>query len=504
MTIDASFKFRQWGITCITAIGCFLFGVTIVIVQGINNFNSEKQESLNKAVVEIENILDTSSLIIDQIMPLASEPCQNTKSKLVDLAIRYPEFQTVSLLVNSEVVCSTYNGLVHLSMLSNDSRKNELILMKSKVIEPGKIIGVIKKSKGKNAVSITLNGRSFFYILSLIDSDENFQIQAFNQWVGKEGVLHDGISRFNLISYSPKYNFNVHTYISFNTYVTELYQRYGWIILLLVMLSIVISRSVFLNVEKNSSVLIMKKAINKDHFVPYGQPIMNANGELAGLEILIRWNHKSLGVIYPDAFIPLAERSGLIIPMTRQLFTNTIHAFEKMPHALPKGFHIAINICAQHFEKSNQQSLIDSCREFLASPISQSSFLVLELTERGIIENYGEAREVFDSLHDMGVRMAVDDFGTGNASLSAINNLNFDYIKVDKSFIDLIGSDAVSAPLVDNIIDLARRLNLSLTAEGVENQVQVDYLKENGVDHLQGYFYGKPVPLDEFIQTYLK
>ena len=93
-------------------------------------------------------------------------------------------------------------------------------------------------------------------------------------------ILHDDISRFNLIAYSQKYNFNVHTYISFNTYVTELYQRYGWIILLLVGLSIVISRSVFLNVEKNSSVLIMKEGIDKNNFVPYGQPVMNANGEL--------------------------------------------------------------------------------------------------------------------------------------------------------------------------------------------------------------------------------
>lgn len=504
MIINASFKFRQWGVTCITAVGCFVFGMTIVIVQGINNFNSEKQDSLNKAVVAIDKILDTSSFIIDQIMPLATEPCPNTKSKLIDLAIQYPEFQTVSLLMNSEVVCSTYNGLVHSFPLNVSTHENQLILMRSKVIEPGKVIGVIKKSKGKNAVFITLNGSSFLSILSFIDSNENFQIQSFNQWMGKEGLLHDDISRFNLIAYSQKYNFNVHTYISFNTYVTELYQRYGWIILLLVGLSIVISRSVFLNVEKNSSVLIMKEGIDKNNFVPYGQPVMNANGELSGLEILIRWNHKSLGVVCPDEFIPLAERSGLIIPMTRQLFTSTIHAFEKMPHDLPKGFHISINICAQHFEKSNQQSLIDSCNEFLASPISQGTFLVLELTERGIIDNYGEARAVFDSLHSMGVQMAVDDFGTGNASLSAINNLNFDYIKVDKSFIDLIGSDAVSAPLVDNIIDLARRLNLSLTAEGVEDQVQVDYLKENGVDYLQGYFYGKPIPLDEFIRTYLK
>ena len=99
--------------------------------------------------------------------------------------------------------------------------------------------------------------------------------------------------------------------------------------------------------------------------------------------------------------------------------------------------------------------------------------------------------------------MAIDDFGTGHSTLSYIKNLNFDFIKIDKSFIDLIGSDAIAAPLVDNIIDLAKRLDLAIVAEGVETQEQLDYLRTHDVDYIQGYFYGRPMPLNEFITRYL-
>ncbi len=124
--------------------------------------------------------------------------------------------------------------------------------------------------------------------------------------------------------------------------------------------------------------------------------------------------------------------------------------------------------------------------------------LVLELTERDLIVADEVTDKLFAELHQLGVMIAIDDFGTGHSSLTYLQQFQVDVLKIDQSFVGMISTDALSSHIVENVIDLASRLDLQLVAEGVENQAQADYLKVRNVDYLQGYFYGRPVPMKEF------
>lgn len=241
------------------------------------------------------------------------------------------------------------------------------------------------------------------------------------------------------------------------------------------------------------------RALGANEFVPYFQPVVRGDTrEWAGCEVLMRWQHPKEGLVRPDLFIPLAEHSGLIVPMTRALLRQT--ATQLAPHAsrLRPGFHIGVNITARHCQ---DLALVEDCREFLAAFAPGQVTLVLELTERELIEPTDITRRLFDALHELGVLIAIDDFGTGHSSLGYLRNFNVDYLKIDQSFVAMIGADALSRHILDSIIELSGKLDLGIVAEGVETAEQCEYLAAQGVDFLQGYLFGRPLPADEFIKS---
>lgn len=497
-------KYRQWFFAAAATVGIFLFGTSIIIAQSMHSYDNTILKRLNTVVFVIENKLHAAEEMIQRTKPLINTPCSMTQQQLADIIVEYAEFQTLNIIKNNIVTCSTNPRMIQTAHVSGDRPNHKLSILESSILTPGKVIGAIKEVHDEEGVLITLNGKVFYSILKNLDNnnDDDYQIQSSSMWFDKSGIIHHHPRKSNLMATSEKYNFNVSSNASMEDYIDNIITNYTFIILFFAVISLIIGRYVFLNAQRNSSLFIMKKSLTGNEFTPYAQPIMDSKGELIGLEILIRWNNKHLGLIYPDVFIPLAEASGLIIPMTTQLMENTFHQLVSVENKIPSGFHISFNISAQHFDKTNQQALLDSCEQYISSPLAKAH-VVLELTERQGIDNYNDTQAVFYRLHGMGIKMAIDDFGTGHSTLSYIKNLNFDFIKIDKSFIDLIGSDAIAAPLVDNIIDLAKRLELSIVAEGVETQKQLDYLKIHDVDYIQGYFYGRPIPLTEFIERYL-
>ncbi|HEY2454897.1 MAG TPA: EAL domain-containing protein [Scandinavium sp.] len=226
-------------------------------------------------------------------------------------------------------------------------------------------------------------------------------------------------------------------------------------------------------------------------FELYCQPQLNTRSQqCTGVEILLRWNNPRLGWISPEVFIPVAERENLIAPLTRYVITETIRQIGYFP-ASPQ-FHISINVASSHFL---QGALLRDVNQywFAARPQQQ---LVLEITERDNLQgvDYRLVRE----LHRKGVRLAIDDFGTGNSALSWLEQLRPDILKIDKSFTNAIGTDAVNSTVTDIIIALGQRLNIELVAEGVETPQQAHYLRRHGVHILQGYLYAKPMPLADF------
>jgi sensor c-di-GMP phosphodiesterase-like protein len=241
----------------------------------------------------------------------------------------------------------------------------------------------------------------------------------------------------------------------------------------------------------------VERALAAGQFVPYYQPIVDIrSGQLRGAEVLVRWKKPDGTLVLPGSFIPLAESSGLIRDMTTDLMRRVCTEAGAAVGCRP-ALKISFNFAGQLF---GDESIVKEVRKiFINSPIKLSQ-VVLELTERDPIENFTETRRVIAALQGLGVRIAIDDVGTGHSGLSYILKLGVDIIKIDKMFVDAIGTDRNSTTIVETLIDLAHNMRMDVVAEGVENFEQVMHLRELGVRSAQGYVFAPPLPGSAFLQ----
>ena len=231
--------------------------------------------------------------------------------------------------------------------------------------------------------------------------------------------------------------------------------------------------------------------------VPYFQPKVCARtGKLVGAEVLLRWLHPERGMISPAKFIPIAEQSGLIHPVSEWLIASvceTIADWLAWKHEIGT---ISINLSAASFYQPTLIQFIDEVLQRTGIPAQQ---LIVELTEGVLMQNSDTATHVIDALRERGIRISLDDFGTGFSSLGYLNRFTIDEIKIDRSFVIDIESDPRELALVQGIITLGHALGLKVVAEGVETAKQAHLMREMGCDIFQGFLFAKPMPGDEFI-----
>jgi PAS domain S-box-containing protein len=230
---------------------------------------------------------------------------------------------------------------------------------------------------------------------------------------------------------------------------------------------------------------------------PYFQPkILAATGEVIGAEVLLRWQHPEMGMVMPGSFIPVAEESGLIHPISEWLLGEVCeHIADWLAMGVPVGC-ISINLSANSFF---QRGLLQFIDEVLARTGVPAGQLIIELTESVLMQDGELASRVIDALRQRGLRISLDDFGTGFSSLGYLNRFGIDEIKIDRSFIDDLDADTTERALVQAVIDLGHALGLQVVAEGVETQSQADLLRQMGCDIFQGFLFARPMPGDEFI-----
>jgi sensor c-di-GMP phosphodiesterase-like protein len=241
----------------------------------------------------------------------------------------------------------------------------------------------------------------------------------------------------------------------------------------------------------------LERALDAGEFVPYYQPIVDIrSGQLRGAEVLVRWRKSDGTLVLPGAFIPLAESSGLILPLTRNLMRRVAAEAGAAIGSRP-GLKISFNFAAQLFDN---ESIVKDVRNAFANSAIDLSQVVLELTEHDPIENLAETRRVIAALQGIGVRIAIDDVGTGHSGLSYMLKLGVDIIKIDKMFVDAIGSDRNSETIIETLVDLAHNMRMDIVAEGVETFEQVMRLREFGVRSAQGYVFAPPLPGGAFLE----
>ncbi|WP_105662918.1 cyclic di-GMP phosphodiesterase [Cronobacter dublinensis] len=234
--------------------------------------------------------------------------------------------------------------------------------------------------------------------------------------------------------------------------------------------------------------------IKRNQFFVVYQPVVDAaTRQIRGVEALMRWEHPGAGMIPPDAFISFAEAQGLIVPLTRHLFKLIAQDVPHLQQSLPPGSKLGINIAPGHLHSPEFQADI---QKFHASLPPDYFQLVFEITERDMIREK-EAIGLFEWLHQQGYEIAVDDFGTGHSALIYLERFTLDYLKIDRGFVNAIGTETITSPVLDAVISLAKRLNMATVAEGVETQEQAKWLSVRGVNFLQGYYFSRPVRAGE-------
>ncbi len=241
----------------------------------------------------------------------------------------------------------------------------------------------------------------------------------------------------------------------------------------------------------------LRYGIDQGEFEVYYQPIMQLNPiKLVGFEALIRWQHPHKGFISPGEFIPVAENTGLIIPIGTIVLEKVCHQIQIWNQKYPNAttLKVAVNLSSQQFNDSN---LVQNIDEILEKMGLSSKNLKIEITETSLIEYSLESTKLVNELKKRNLEICLDDFGTGYSSLSYLHRFPVDTLKIDRSFIDSIGKPKENSEIIQSIITLAHNLGMEVVAEGIETEEQLIYLQQLKCDYGQGYFFNRPLPPTE-------
>lgn len=239
----------------------------------------------------------------------------------------------------------------------------------------------------------------------------------------------------------------------------------------------------------------LKRALERAELeLHYQAKVEIATGRVIGVEALLRWQNSAMGQVSPARFIPVAEETGLIVPIGEWVLHTACRQGQAWREAGLVARNIAVNLSSHQFRRGG---LVETVEQALASTGWDARWLELELTESVIMENAEDTICVLNQLKAMGVTLSVDDFGTGYSSMAYLKRFPLDVVKIDRSFVNDITSDPNDATIVRAIIALARGLNLTSIAEGVETEQQLEFLRKHGCDQIQGYLVNRPVPAEQ-------
>ncbi|MDY6944945.1 MAG: EAL domain-containing protein [Pseudomonadota bacterium] len=246
----------------------------------------------------------------------------------------------------------------------------------------------------------------------------------------------------------------------------------------------------------------MRRALEREQFTLHYQPRVDMRTRsITGAEALIRWHVSDEEVTSPSRFIPVAEEIGLIVPIGKWVLNAACAQNKAWQDAGLPPFVVSVNVSVRQFRQDN---LVQTIAEVLRQTGLEARYLEVELTESAVMHDADQFIAMLGQLNELGVQIALDDFGTGYSSLSYLKRLPVDRLKVDRSFVQDIVSDADDATIVKTIIALGHNLGLKVVAEGVETEQQLEFLRANHCDELQGYYFGRPLPAAQFMREFLQ
>ncbi len=487
----------------------FLLFAALSLHQTWQKRERQHQQLLENSRTALQQTL--SSLInstLSPLLPFTHTACNTINRELTSRAAFAGNLRAILLVKEGNAFCSSATGSFNLPLnviapLSDISRDIDLQLMPGTPLQPNKpALALWIKNPGslQSGVFATLNITLAPYQLLASGHPEITgmalvaQRSALTSWqsvVMQNKNLPTPLHRQALTGYP----------LQFVLYGSTLaFSDYQNILLSGLLLSLLVSGAcwLLLSVYQRPGKELIRGMKRGEFHVEYQPLVTSHDGQPYGMEALLRWTHPTKGPIPPDVFIHYAEAQNLIIPLTRHLFQMVSRDAHLLCHTIPRHACLSLNISPLHLADSGFRQ--DVLRWLDTMPADHFTY-VFEITERAMVrdENVGE---LFDWLHQQQIHIAIDDFGTGHSALIYLERYDFDYLKIDRGFVQSIGTDSLTSPVLDTVLQLAKKLNLKSVAEGVETGEQAAWLINRGVTHLQGYIFSRPLRPETLIDYF--
>lgn len=496
---------RHASIPLAAATTIFMLGVFIINLQVWYSARADSLAGAHFVVRNLNVMLKEAQHATQLAMQLADNECDTEgQYRLGTEAALQPHLRTIAILKRYAVWCSSLPGNRVLLVNSSALPESSLLLVPSGSTVNGLPVLLYQTNYAGSRIIVSISDSHIRDALDVPLNGVKYSLRVGDRILSLSGDVVTGVdsSKKVLTVKAPDYPFA----IQFNSpplfSLTRLFNRAGGLLLFLLIISslpaYILQRYLSRDISPEES---LRTAIYRNDIIPYYQPVVSGKeGSLRGVEVLARWKHPQSGFISPASFIPLAEKSGLIIPLTQNLMRQVAAHMNSISTLLPEGFHVGINFSASHIDAS---TFVEECLRYKRSFIRQDLNLVIEVTEREPLHIDEHLVKTLNELHEIGFAIALDDFGTGYSGLSYLQALHIDYIKIDQSFVARVNASEDSTVILDSVLELAKKLSISIVAEGVETQEQLDYLTRNHIKFLQGFYFYKPTPFKELVKVLL-
>lgn len=482
-----------------------LCGVALFYYDFIGSQRHLVENASNKAMNLLNKALDFADQANVTVLEGADGTCNSSLSLLREHVAMVPLAQSINIVNNNNVYCSSLLDLILASDIPSLNQNGRLLIIPGDRIKKNYPLMVLRQAKWNLSALSAVDGLYIKMILGVSRDYSRMTLIVGNNTLNDQGVFNSVNNDSPFVSSmatSHSYPFKIKAEISNKIALSKFKKDYVTLVIGVFILSLFIGAQLIRARSMPISFLDeLKRGLNNHEFTPFFQPLICAQTKkMIGIEVLMRWNHPEDGLIRPDLFIPQAESSGIIIEMTSMIINDVIQYLHVNRHLFKPGFHICFNITSAHFDSDD---ILHDCQSFQSVCGMNGWKLVLELTERSVLSDTPEVMNRILTLSSMGVDLSIDDFGTGYSNLTTLQKFKFNSIKIDQSFVSKIGNEENSQHILDSVIMMAKRMGLTLVAEGIEFEEQEKYLCNHGVDILQGYLYGKPMSPTNFLDYFL-
>ncbi|MEC5344594.1 cyclic diguanylate phosphodiesterase [Brenneria populi] len=487
-----------------------LLGIVFSYITARQDVTRDLQITNQIIMHQAESISRQAWDMVNELMVLEGQPCERIFPDLIYQGTLSAYFRSVGLMQGPQMYCSSVSGdqsiplsqiILHPLPTPIPEIWNISLPKTRRVLERPAVIFARQRSSSFGAFAIVdaqylidfMNamGNTRQYLLSIRFGD-GYKIEEGRK-IADDNPL---IAPMSATIASSRYAITVNSALPASELIASWRRAFTAFLPLALILSAIFTAIIHSWRKRKMSLRDeLRKGMLNHEFAVHYQPIYDIKARsCVGVEALMRWYRPGGRSISPDIFIPAAENEHLIIPLTRHMFR--LLAADIKHWQVPEGFHLDVNIAAEHIQHPD---FVDDIRRFAAMLSPHNIRITLEITERSLITNTQDAVEKLTLLRREGFIIAIDDFGTGHCSLSYLQMFPLDYLKIDKAFVGTIESAHNDTPVLDAIIGLSRRLALDMVAEGVNTRHEYRYLKQNGVKYLQGYLYARPMDSRTFM-----